>query len=104
MNMKIRNGESKYILRRVLEKHLPNQITNQIKQGFSIPIGSWLRGPLKEWAADLLSNECIKKNDFINSKKVHDMWLEHQSGKKDWHSELWNVLIFQSWLNNNRVN
>ena len=101
LDLKIRNGESKYILRRVLDKYLPSKITNQVKQGFGIPIASWLRGPLKEWASDLLLNDNLKNNDFINSKQVSYMWHEHQSGKKDWHSEIWNILMFQSWLNDN---
>lgn len=101
LDLKIRNGENKYILRRVLDKYLPSKITNQVKQGFGIPIASWLRGPLREWASDLLSNDSLKNNDFINSKKVSYLWQEHQSGKRDWHTEIWNILMFQSWLNDN---
>ena len=99
LDLKIRNGENKYILRRVLDNYLPRKITNQVKQGFGIPIASWLRGPLREWASDLLSNDSLKNNDFINSKKVSYLWQEHQSGKRDWHTEIWNILMFQSWLN-----
>ena len=99
LNMKIHNGESKWLLRQVLYRHVPKALIERPKAGFSIPIGDWLRGPLKDWAADLLSPEKLKQQGFLNSATVEAMWNLHQSKARDVEHQLWNILMFQSWLN-----
>ncbi len=96
---KIRNGVSKWLLREVLYDYVPKDLIDRPKMGFSVPIGAWLRGPLKEWAADLISTDRINSQGIYNAKFIDKIWSEHQSGKKNWEYQLWNVLMFQHWLN-----
>lgn len=96
---KIRNGVSKWLLREVLYDYVPKNLIDRPKMGFSVPIGAWLRGPLKEWAADLISTDRINSQGIYNAKFIDTIWSEHQSGKKNWEYQLWNVLMFQHWLN-----
>ena len=96
--MKYGGGGGKRILREVLYKYVPRHLVERPKMGFGVPIESWLRGPLKEWASDLLSSEVIKKQGFFNSEIVDKIWQEHRDGKRRWHYKLWVILMFQSWL------
>lgn len=96
---KIRNGVGKWLLREVLYDYVPKNLIDRPKMGFSVPIGSWLRGPLKEWAADLIASDRINSQGIYNAKFINKIWIEHQSGKKNWEYQLWNVLMFQHWLN-----
>jgi asparagine synthase (glutamine-hydrolysing) len=98
LEMKIRDGSSKWILRQVLYRHLPQQLMERPKMGFSVPVGEWIKGPMKEWAEDFLSQERLKKEGYFNAKTVGKMWQRHLSGKSNCTHELWNVLIFQAWL------
>jgi asparagine synthase (glutamine-hydrolysing) len=98
MNFKIHNGKGKWILRRVLNKYVPEKLIDRPKMGFGIPIDSWLRGPLKEWAADLLAPERLKREGYINPQMVSLKWQEHLSGKRNWQYLLWDVLMWESWL------
>ena len=100
MNLKLRNNSGKWILREVLYKYLPKNIIERPKMGFGIPIGSWLRGPLKDWAEELLNEKRMKNEGFFNSNLIREKWEEHQSGKKNWQYHLWIVLMFQSWYLN----
>lgn len=99
LHMKIRNGEGKWILRRVLEKHVPLKMFDRPKSGFGVPIDSWLRGPLREWAGDLLSMDRIRRDGYFDAEKIQKLWDEHLSGKRRWHHQLWNLLMFNVWLN-----
>jgi asparagine synthase (glutamine-hydrolysing) len=99
LHMKIRNGEGKWILRRVLEKYVPLKLFDRPKSGFGVPIDSWLRGPLREWAGDLLSRDRIRRDGYFDAEKIHKLWEEHLSGKRRWHHQLWNILMFNAWLN-----
>jgi asparagine synthetase B (glutamine-hydrolysing) len=94
----IRNGTKKWILRRVLQRHLPHQLIDRPKTGFSAPIADWLRGPLRAWASDLLAPEYMKQAGFLNSAKITAVWQEHLLGRSDRSSILWSVLMFQAWL------
>ena len=97
LNFKISNGESKWILRQILYKHVPQSIIDRPKSGFGIPIGIWLRGPLREWAEDLLSYDRISNEGFFNPDIVSNIWKDHISGRRDWTTRLWAILMFQAW-------
>lgn len=95
--MKIREGTGKWLLRQVLYRHVPKHLIERPKQGFGVPIDSWLRGPLRHWAENLLSPRRLDKEGFFNSALVTQKWEEHLSGKKNWQYWLWNILMFQAW-------
>jgi asparagine synthase (glutamine-hydrolysing) len=96
--MKVRDGESKYLLRRVLDRYVPPNLSRSPKSGFGIPVGSWLRGPLRPWAEDLLSPARIARDGYLREAPIREMWTAHQSRRRDWGYHLWDVLMFQSWL------
>lgn len=98
MNMKIKNGQGKYILRQLLYKYVPKELIERPKMGFGIPIDSWLRGPLREWADDLLDPSRMRDEGFFDPEPVQTMWREHQSGTQDNQYYLWDILVFQEWL------
>ena len=98
MSMKIRNGQSKWILRQVLYHYVPKELIERPKMGFGIPIGDWLRGPLREWADELLNESRLQQEGFFDARFIRLRWHEHLSGKKDCRTFLWNVLMFQAWL------
>ena len=95
--MKIRDGSGKWLLRQVLYRHVPKHLIERPKQGFGVPIDSWLRGPLRQWAENLLNPTRLDKEGFFNSVIVTQKWREHVSGKKNWQHWLWNILMFQAW-------
>ncbi|MFZ5945151.1 MAG: asparagine synthase (glutamine-hydrolyzing) [Bacillota bacterium] len=98
LSMKIKNGQGKWILRQLLYRYIPSELINSPKMGFGVPIDSWLRGPLKSWAEDLLSPEKVRREGYFAPEPIWDKWNEHISGKYDWHHELWSILIFEMWL------
>lgn len=102
MDYKLRNGKGKAILRDVLYKHVPKNLIERPKMGFGIPIATWLRGPLLDWAESLLDEKRLKEEGYFNAKTVLQHWNEHKSGKRDWEHQLWNVLMFQAWLENEK--
>ena len=101
LDMKFRNGNSKWILRKVLSKYIPTNLTERPKMGFSVPIEEWLKYDLKEWAESLLSKDSIDKQGFFDSKKVEKLWSEHKSGHRRFHAQLWSILMASSWAENN---
>ena len=98
MNMKFRDGQGKWILRRLLEWYVPKELTDRPKKGFSLPIGDWLRGPLRDWAEDLLHERRLKGEGFFHAGTVRQRWEEHLSGRRDLRHHLWALLMFQAWL------
>ncbi|WP_405230014.1 asparagine synthase (glutamine-hydrolyzing) [Lentisalinibacter sediminis] len=102
-HMKVRNGSSKWLLRKVLYNHVPRDIIDRPKMGFSVPIGEWLRGPLKDWASDLLDSSTLRRQSFLDVDLVTEEWQAHQSGRRDLQNSLWSVLTFQAWLQDNNV-
>ena len=101
INYKIRNGTSKWILKKILYKYLPKQFFERPKTGFSVPIDSWLRGPLKSWASELINPKRLIIENNLNAKLVEQRWQALLNGEKSYQYQLWNVLIFQQWLNDN---
>jgi asparagine synthase (glutamine-hydrolysing) len=95
--MKGSGATSKKPLRDVLYRHVPQSIIDRPKMGFAPPLADWLRGPLQGWAQNLLSSQKLQESGFINPEPVRDIWEEHLKGQRNWHFELWNVLMFQNW-------
>ncbi len=102
MTLKHRDGRGKWLLRQVLYKYVPKELVNRPKMGFGLPIGAWLRGPLREWADALLDESRLNNEGYFEAGLVRKAWDMHLSGKVDQHSLLWNVLMFQSWLESSR--
>lgn len=100
-NLKVREGKSKWILREVLFRHVPRELIERPKQGFGVPVGQWLRGPLREWAEELLNESRLREDGVFDADVVGKLWEEHQSGTRNWEARLWNLLMFQAWLRDN---
>ena len=97
-NLKYRNGETKWVLRRVLNKYIPQELIDRPKMGFGIPLAEWLRGPLKEWASELIDPKKLSSQGFFEPLIISNTWSEHLAGKRNWSSQLWTILMFQAWL------
>ena len=96
-NFRIEKNRGKRILREVLYKHVPKQLIDRPKQGFSMPVNEWLRGPLRQWAEDLISKKNLPSDGLLNGDLVRLIWKEHISGNRNWEYRLWPVLMWQQW-------
>lgn len=97
LTMKIRDGQGKWALRQVLHKHVPREIIERPKAGFAVPIGQWLRGPLRDWAEELLSEKRLHEDGIFKPETVRTKWKAHLSGRRDHTTKLWAILMFQAW-------
>lgn len=100
-SLKFRNGKTKWILRKILKNYVPEELTERPKMGFGIPLNDWLRGPLREWAENLLNEKKLLDEGYFNPKIIRKKWDDYISNKNKSLYDLWNVLMFQSWRDNN---
>lgn len=100
LSMKIKQGQAKWPLKQVLYKYVPQELVERPKMGFGVPLAEWLRGPLRDWAEDLLSIDRISRDGFFNALPIRKMWEQHLSGQRNWAYLLWDILMFQEWLEN----
>jgi asparagine synthase (glutamine-hydrolysing) len=98
--LKIRDGRGKWILRRVLDRYVPRPLIERPKMGFEVPIGDWLRGPLRPWAEALLEPARLRREGYLRAEVVGRRWREHLGRRRDWRFFLWSVLSFQQWREN----
>jgi asparagine synthase (glutamine-hydrolysing) len=103
LRLKIVERKGKWVLRQLLGKYLPAELVERPKMGFGVPLYRWLRGPLREWAEDLLDESRLQKEGYFNPVPIRRAWVEHLSGRRNWQYRLWNVLMFQSWLAEQRA-
>ena len=98
LSSKVTAGRGKLVLRDVLDRHVPAALVDRPKSGFAIPLDSWLRGPLRAWGESLLDRRTLESQGFLDAALVRRHWDEHQSGARNWQAKLWDVLMFQAWL------
>lgn len=98
LNLKIRGGTGKWALKQILYKYVPKPLLDRPKTGFGVPVDHWLRGPLRDWAEALLDEHKLSQQGLFNVATVKKYWHEHLSGGRNWQYPLWNLLMFQSWL------
>ena len=99
LSMKLRNSQGKWLLRQVLYKYVPKHLIERPKKGFGVPIENWLCGPLRDWAEALLDERRLSSEGFFNPSPIRQKWADFLSGERNWHSDLWAILMFQAWLN-----
>ena len=102
MEMKIRSGQGKHLLRQLLYRYVPREIVDRPKQGFEPPMAEWLRGPLQSWADDLFASASLDCGGLVDPAPIRHRWQEHRSGRRNWAFHLWVILMLQGWLKHER--
>jgi asparagine synthase (glutamine-hydrolysing) len=102
LSMRIRQLQGKWILRQVLYRYVPRELVDRPKSGFGVPLATWLRGPLREWAESLLDESRLRQDGYFSHAPIHKMWREHLSGRDNWEYHLWDILMFQAWMDESR--
>ena len=97
IEMKIMGNKGKWPLRKILNRYIDEDLYDRPKTGFGVPIGEWLRGPLKDWADDILAVDRIQQGGYLDAKWVSKRWADHRAGNGNWQYLLWDVLMFESW-------
>jgi asparagine synthase (glutamine-hydrolysing) len=97
LSFKLRDGQSKWLLRKVLDRYVPRALIERPKMGFSVPIGAWLRGPLRDWAETLLAPARLQAAGFLDASMVAEAWQAHVSGRRNEDTRLWSILMFEAW-------
>ncbi|HNW92576.1 MAG TPA: asparagine synthase (glutamine-hydrolyzing) [bacterium] len=100
--MKLRDGISKWVLRQVLYRHVPRELVERPKMGFGVPIDHWLRGPLRDWCESLISVDRLRRDGFFRPEPIREKWQQHLSGRYNWQYYIWDICMFQAWLDANR--
>jgi asparagine synthase (glutamine-hydrolysing) len=100
LRVKMRGGQTKRILRQILYKYVPRTLVERPKSGFAIPVGAWIRGPLREWAEELLEAKRIDREGYFASEPIRRRWTDHLAARHDHSGLLWSVLMFQAWIEN----
>jgi asparagine synthase (glutamine-hydrolysing) len=98
LRFKVRHRQGKWLLRQILHQYLPPDLFERKKTGFGMPIGQWLRDPLREWAESLLDERRLRDEGFLQPDAIRTVWQEHCDGVRNWKYRLWTVLMFQAWL------
>ena len=98
LHMKVRRGEGKWLLKKVLRRHVPGRLIDRKKMGFGVPVGEWLRGPLRGWAEDLVSADRIRRQGILDESIVRAQWAQFLNGGRVSSDSIWQLLMFQSWF------
>jgi asparagine synthase (glutamine-hydrolysing) len=94
----MRDGHGKWVLRELLQRHVPRALFDRPKKGFAVPVGRWMRRELKDWAAGLLDPARMRREGYFEVPLIERRWQQHLRGETDWSSHLWGVLMYQAWL------
>ncbi|MGH2453072.1 MAG: asparagine synthase (glutamine-hydrolyzing) [bacterium] len=101
--LKVRQRQGKWIVRQVLARHVPAALTARAKKGFGVPVGDWLRGPLRPWVEELLNESRLRSEGFLRPAPIRRVWREHLNGSHNWDARLWHALMFQAWFAEQRA-
>ena len=100
----LKDGRGKWVLRELLQRHIPQGLIDRPKKGFAVPIAQWLRADLRPWANDLLDPYRLRQDGYLDASLIQRCWRQHSSGRANWAGHLWNVLTFQAWFEDRRRN
>ena len=98
LQMKVRDGAGKWLLKQVLKKYVPDALPNRPKMGFGVPVGDWVRGPLRDWAESLLGEDRLRRDGLLDPKLAREQWMQHIAGDSSGNDPVWHLLAFQAWL------